>query len=179
MVALFVLGCRDNASPTSGPSGSSTKGATVSAQVAALADQACQCKDAPCRDQVYSRWKAIRPLRDAGDRSRMSPQEIADELANVVAEAAAAKRLYKCLEPDHSAAVMTARVEALSDRACTCARDNAACLDKVKADFHRYLDIAWLLQDDFTRADKDAVSRQMRSFEVCWQAGPTFIDSGK
>jgi hypothetical protein len=178
VVALVVLGCRGSSAPTGDPSGSSTpSGSTVSADVAALAalaDQACACKDAPCRDQVHDRWKATpQAPHAAGDPSRMSQQEIAAELGHDVAYHAAKMRLYSCLEPEHSAPVMTARIKAFAERACACTRTDTACLDKVKTDFDRYLEIAWLLQDEFTPADKQALGEQMRSFEICRQVGPT------
>jgi len=178
VVALVVLGCRASSAPTGGSSGSSTPpGPTVStdvAAIAALADQACACKDAPCRDQVHDRWKATPPApHAAGDPSRMSQQAIAAEISHDAAYHAAAMRLYGCLEPEHSAPVVTARVKALAERACACPRTDTACLDKVKTDFDRYLEVAWLLQEDFTPADKQALGEQMRSFEICRQVGPT------
>lgn len=36
-----------------------------------------------------------------------------------------------------------------------------------------YMEVAWLLQGDYTAADKEAVGEQMRSFEICRQVGPT------
>jgi len=168
-VAFVVLGCGGSSAPT--PAGTDSPDVTA---IAALADQACACKDAPCRDRLHDRWKATpRPPRSSGDPSRMSQQEIAAEVGHDVAYHAAEMRLYNCLEPEHGASVVTARIKGFTERACACARTESACLDKVKADFDRYLEVAWLLQDDYTPADKQALSEQMRSFELCRQVGPT------
>ena len=166
VVALGVVGCGGNAAPPP------TVPADVAA-IAALADQACACKDAPCRDRVHDRWKATPPRPHAsGDPPRMSQREITAEVSHDMAYHDAEMRLYGCLEPDHGAAAVTARVAAFADRACACDRADAPCLDKVKVDFDRYLEIAWLLQDDYTDADRDALQAQMRRFEICRQLGP-------
>jgi hypothetical protein len=177
-VAVVVLGCRGSSPGSGGPSGSGAPPAsTVSsdvAAVAAFADQACACKDAPCRDQVHDRWKAAPPApRAAGDPARMSQQDIAAEIDHDMAYHTAQLRLYRCLEPEHSASAVTARAQAFAERACACARADAPCLDKVKVDFDRYLEVAWLLQDGYSSADKQALQDQMRKFEICRQVGPT------
>jgi hypothetical protein len=170
-ITVLVLGCRGNSTPTGGTSGSSTSpGATTSpdvAAIAALADQACACKDAPCRDDVHERWNAASPTPNAAGE-----QAVAAGIEHDAAYHAAQMRLYKCLEPDHSAAAVTARVSAFAERACACARTDTACLDQVKVDFDRYLEVAWLLQDGYTPADKQALTEQMNRFERCRQVGP-------
>lgn len=103
----------------------------------------------------------------------MTPQEIAAEVEHDTAYHAAEMRLYRCLEPDHTAPTVTARVKAFAARSCACARGDAACLDKVKLDFDRYLEVAWLLQEDYSAADKQALQAAMRAFELCRNVGPT------
>jgi len=174
VVALVVFGCRGSSPVGGNPLGSNTPpGATASVDLAALADEACACTDAPCRDQVHDRWNATPAPRAAGDPVRMSPQEIAAEVAHDAAYDATRKRIYNCLEPEHSAPGVTARVKAFAERACACARSDVPCLDTVKAAFDRYLEIVWMLQDDYTPADKQTLENQMRKFEICRQVGPT------
>lgn len=167
LAIIVVLGCH-SAPPTSGGAGSDV------AAISALADEACACKDAPCREQLHDRWKTTHAAPGTTrDPAGMTQDEIAAEIDHAAASHAAETRLYGCLEPDHSAPAMIARVDALTERACACDRADAACLDQAKADFDRYLEIAWLLQDGFTPADKQALTDHMRKFEICRQVGPT------
>ncbi len=168
VLALVVIACGRNSAPTGDRAGSS-----VPTSLEALADQACACKDAACRDTVHDRVKARPAPQPGGDPSRMSQQEILAAIAHDVADHAAEMRLYQCLEPEHGAAAVTARVAAFAERACACARSDAGCLETVRADFDRYLEIVWLLQDDYTPADKQGLQDQMRKFEICRQVGPS------
>ncbi|HEY1814237.1 MAG TPA: hypothetical protein VGG74_17920 [Kofleriaceae bacterium] len=167
LAIVVVLGCHSGA-PVAGGAGSDV------AAVAALADEACACKDAPCRERLHDRWKATHVAPGTTrDPAGVTQDEVAAEVDHDLAYHAAEMRLYGCLEPDHSAPTVIARVDAFAQRACACVRSDAACLDQVKAELDRYLEVAWLLQDGFTPADKQALTDQMRKFEVCRQVGPT------
>jgi len=194
LVAIVAtLGCRGSAGPGpgGGPAGAGAAGGSagsgsvgssagggpaVSTDVAALvalADQACACADPPCRDRIRERWRATptAPARGA-DPARMDLKEVADEVGHDAAYHAAYTRLLGCLQPDHSAAVVIARVKAFSDRACACARADTACLDTAKAELDRFLEVAWPQQAGYTRADKTALAAQLREFERCHEVGP-------
>jgi hypothetical protein len=167
-VALVALGCHGSSTPA----GAAQTGDV--AELVKLADDACACKDARCRDQIHDRWKARpRNPHDPNPPSTQSQAELTAGIEHDVAVHDAEMRLYGCLEPEHDAATVTARIRAFADRACACDRADTACLDTLHRDFDRYLEVAWLLQDGYTDADRQGLQAEMRRFEICRQVGPT------
>ena len=151
VIVVVLVGCHHKAEPPAQDDA-----------LAHLADEACACRGATCRDAVRARWQAATGVEPA---RKDPPKMTQDEIAVASRLHDARVKYLGCIEPDHGPVRTIARMTEYADRACAC-RD-PACAAAVKHDEDRYLQDAWPQQDGFTDADKQQLTAQLRRFTVC------------
>lgn len=165
VIGVVMVGCRDRTSPPTAKAPSDPI-----ATLRELADEVCACKDVACRDRIRGAWDvATRTPPDFKDPKKVTQPEIIDEVAQSAAHDEVRTRYLACLEPEHGPAKMIARVKDYADRACACDQSDASCLSTVNTEEERYLGDTWTQQDGFTDADRDALTQQMKKFQICVQ----------
>lgn len=163
-LVLAALGCGN---PSSNESKPPRKDTGPLAELHALVDEACACKDVACRRAVKARWSAAVDGRsEPPDPTTMSQQEIQAELVDTAAFVDLRTRMFTCIERDRSPAAMTRRLAAYADRACACPQGDSGCIAAARAEQTEYLENTWT-GSRFDPAEQEAVSAEMRRFQDC------------